>query len=127
MPHAAQVKGQQGQDGHLCGERLGAGDADFRAGVQINAAVGLAGDAAADHIAQGERRMALAFRFAQGGQRVGRLAGLRDGQDDGVAVDGRVAIAELAGVFDLDRDAGQFLEQVLADQGRHDSWCRRRS
>ena len=62
--------------------------------------------------------MALALRLAQGGQRVGRLAGLRDGDDDGVAVDRRIAIAELAGVLDLDRDAGELLEQVLADQGR---------
>ena len=35
-----------------------------------------------------------------------------------VAVDRRVAVAELAGVFDLDRDAGELLDQVLADQGR---------
>ena len=42
----------------------------------------------------------------------------RDGDDDGVAVDRRIAVAELAGVFDLDGDAGELLEQILADQGR---------
>ena len=62
--------------------------------------------------------MALALALAQGRQRVGRLAGLRDGDDDGVAVDRRIAVAELAGVLDLDRDAGELLEQVFADQGR---------
>ena len=65
-----------------------------------------------------KRRVALALRLAQGGQGVGRLARLREGDDDGVAVDGRIAIAELAGVLDLDGNAGELLEQILADQGR---------
>ena len=30
----------------------------------------------------------------------------------------RIAVAELAGVFDFDRNAGELLDQVLADQGR---------
>ncbi len=33
-------------------------------------------------------------------------------------VDGRIAIAELAGVLDLDGDAGVLLEQVFAHEGR---------
>ena len=33
------------QDGDLRRERLGAGDADLRPGMQVDAAVGLAGDA----------------------------------------------------------------------------------
>ena len=67
---------------------------------------------------QGERVMAFTFRFAQGRQRVGRLAGLCDGEDDRVALHRRIAIAQLRRVFDFDRDAGKFLEQVLADEGR---------
>ena len=55
MAHAAQVQGKQRQDGDLGGERLGAGDADLRTGVQVDAAVGFAGDGAADDIAQGQR------------------------------------------------------------------------
>ena len=85
-------------------------------GVQVDAAVRLAGDGAADDVADGERRVALALRLAQGRQRVGRLARLRDGQDDRVAVDRRIAVAELAGVLDLDRDAGEFLEEIFADK-----------
>ena len=38
--------------------------------------------------------------------------------DERVLVDRRVAVAELAGVLDLDRQAGEFLEQVLADDAR---------
>ena len=66
VPHPAEVQGQHGQDGDLIGERLGAGDADFRAGVQVDAAVGLAGDAAADDVAQRQRRMALALATRAG-------------------------------------------------------------
>ena len=117
MPHPAQVEREHGQDDDLVAERLGAGDADFGAGVKIDAAVGLAGDAAADHVAQGQRRMSLALRFAQGGQGVGGFARLRDGQHDRVAVDGRIAIAKLRGVFHFDRNAGEFLEEIFADQG----------
>src|SRR5439155_5993477 len=85
---------------------------------QVDAAVRLAGDAAAHHVAQRQRRVALALALAQRGQRVGRLARLRDRYHDGVAVDRRVAVAELAGVLYLDRDARELLEQVLAHQRR---------
>ena len=33
-------------------------------------------------------------------------------------VERRIAVAQLAGVFDFDRNAGQLFDQVLADQGR---------
>ena len=127
VPHPAEVQGQHGQHGDLVGERLGAGDADFRAGVQIDAAVGLAGDAAADHVAQRQRRMPLALRFAQGGQGVGRLAGLRDGQDDGVAVDRRIAIAELARRIRPRPGCGRTPRTDIRRPGPRASWCRRPS
>ena len=102
----------------LRGERLGRGHADFRPGVQIDAAVGLLGDRAADHVADGQRRMPLALHLAQRRQRVGRFAALRDGEQQRVVVQRRIAIAQLAGVFDFDRNLGQVLDQVLAHQGR---------
>ena len=86
--------------------------------MQIDAAVGLAGDRAADDVADRQRRMALALHLAQGGQRVGRFAALRDGEQQRVVSQRRIAVAELAGVFDFDRNAGEFLDQILADQGR---------
>ena len=118
VAHAAEVEGEQCQHDALRRERLGGGDADLRAGVQIDAAVGLAGDRAADDVADRQRRMALALHLAEGGQRVGRLAALRDGEQQRVGVERRIAVAELAGVLDLDRNAGELLDQVLADQGR---------
>src|SRR3712207_7698353 len=57
---------------------------------------------------------------SEGGQGVGRLPRLGQGDHDGVAVDGRVAVAELAGVLHLHRDAGELLQQVLPHQGRVD-------
>ncbi len=50
--HAAGVEGQHSQHCDLIGERLGVGDADFGAGVQIDAAVGLTRNTTADDIAQ---------------------------------------------------------------------------
>ncbi len=105
-------------DDALRREGLGRGDADLRAGVQVDAAVGLLGDRAADDVADGQRGVPLAFHLAQGGQRVGRFAALRDGEQQRVVVQRRIAIAQLAGVFDFDRNAGQLFDQVLADQGR---------
>ena len=116
MAHAAEVKRQHRQDRDLIHERLGAGDADLRAGVQIDAAVGFAGDAAADDVAEGQRRMALALRLAHRRQRVGRLAGLRQGDDDGVAVQRRIAVAELAGVLHFHRHSRELLEQIFTHQ-----------
>ena len=79
MTQPAEVQRQHGQDGDLVGEGLGASDADLRPGVQVDAAVGFPGDAAAHHVAQGQGRMPLPLALAQGSQRVGCLARLRQG------------------------------------------------
>ena len=87
-------------------------------GVQINAAVGLAGNRAADDVANRQRRVALAFHFAQGGQRIDRFAALRDGEQHRVGRHRRVAIPQLARVFDFDRNSRERLDHVFAHQGR---------
>ena len=111
-------KRQHRQRDALRREGLGRGDADFRPGVQVDAAVGLLGDRAAHDVADRQRRMPLALHLAQGRQRVGRFAALRDGEQQRVVVERRIAIAQLAGVFDFDRNPGQFLDQIFADQRR---------
>ncbi len=60
----AEVEREHRQHDALAGERLGAGDADFRAGVQIDSAVGFAGDGAADDVdnAQAQRAFFLGLR-----------------------------------------------------------------
>ncbi len=60
----------------------------------------------------------LAFGFSQRRQRVRRFAGLGDGQHDRVAIHGRIAIAKFRCVFDLDGNAGKFLKEIFADDGR---------
>ena len=119
VAHAAEVQGEHGQDGDLGGERLGAGDADLRARRADRRRRRPRGRCVLPTtLHSASVGWPLRLRLAQGRQRVGRLARLRDGDDDGVAVDGRIAIAELAGVLDLDGDAGELLEQILADQRR---------
>jgi hypothetical protein len=46
------------------------------------------------------------------------LAGLADGDHEGALVDDRVAVAELVGERDLDRDPGPVLDGVLRDHPR---------
>ena len=52
--------------------------------------------------------------IAQRRQRIGRLAGLGDEQRQAALGQGRLAVAELRGDIDLDRQAGEALEPRLA-------------
>ena len=60
----------------------------------------------------------LRFISRKRGQRVGRLAALRDGEQQGVVVQRRVAVAQFAGVLHFDGQAGQRLDLVFAHQRR---------
>ena len=62
--------------------------------------------------------MAAPFGLAQRAQRVRGFAGLGNDQQHGVAFQRRVAVVKLVGEFHLDRQVGQFLDQILAHQGR---------
>src|SRR5207249_6301452 len=62
--------------------------------------------------------MSFALRLAQGSEGVRGLAGLGNGQDNGVAVDGRIAIAELAGIFHFHGNASKFFEKIFANESR---------
>ena len=84
---AAEEEGEERQHDALAGERLGGGDADFRAGVEIDAGIGFAGDGAADDVDDAEANAPFSLAFAQGGEGVGGFAGLADGDDDGAFFD----------------------------------------
>ena len=86
--------------------------------MEVNAAISLAGNSAADDVADGQNRMPAALGFAQAGEGVSRLPGLGDGKHEGVFLDRCVAIPEFTGVFNFDRDVRQFLKQIFPDQSR---------
>ena len=65
------------------------------------------------------RARALLLGVAQRGQRVGGLAGLRDEDRQAALVDRRLAVAIFAGDVDLDRQPGEALDPVFADEARH--------
>ena len=60
--------------------------------------------------------MPAPFGFAQPSQRIGRLAGLGDRDDQRVLFEGRIAVTELTRVFHLDRKVSKFFEQILAHE-----------
>ena len=115
-PAAAEFEGHHQQHGHLAGERLGGGHRNFRPGMEIDAAAGLAGDGGAHHIAETHHEGALLLRLAHGGQGVGRFTGLGNGDDQVAAAEDRIAIAELGGLLDLGVDVREILERIFADE-----------
>mmetsp|Transcript_41873 Transcript_41873/g.89349 ORF Transcript_41873/g.89349 Transcript_41873/m.89349 type:complete len:421 (+) Transcript_41873:94-1356(+) len=116
--HLPLLLGQLDRDEHehddLCGEGLRGGDADLGARVQVDARVGGAGDARAHRVADAQAEGAVLPREVDGGERVGRLAALRDGEHHVLLEEQRLAVAELGGVLDLHRHAREGLDQVLA-------------
>ena len=112
---AAEQEGYHGENGHLACERLGACDSDFRACVQVDAAVACARDGRTDSVTDGERGCAFLLGFLEGGERIGRFAGLADGEYKRARLDNRVPVAEFGCVFDFDRDAGEVFDHVFAD------------
>ena len=109
-------QGEEGQGGHLADERLGRGDADLGPGVEVEDAVRAAGHRGVRVVGDGQDGPGLLPGGAEGGQGVGRFARLGDAEDERPAVHDEVARAELGGVFDLDGDVGQRLEEVLPDE-----------
>ena len=102
----------------LRGERLRRRDTDLGAGVGVEHRVGLAGDLRAVGVADRQHAGLLLAGVAHGLQRVGGLARLGDRDDERGAVEHGVAVAELAGHLDLDRDAAPVLDRVLREQAR---------
>ena len=113
----AELEGEQKERGELRGEGLGGGDADFGTGVGVDGAVGFAGDHGADDVADGDGLRAERDHFALRGEGVGGFAGLGDEQAEGVAIGNGIAIAVFAGVVDVDGQAREALDHVLAGEG----------
>lgn len=112
---AAEQEGNHGEHGHLACESLGAGHADFRTGVQVDATVACASDRRTDTVTDGECGCAFLLGFAESGERICSFAGLADGNDESSRLDNRVSVAEFRSVFDFDRDASQVFNHVFTD------------
>ena len=117
IAEAAEIKREHPERENLAREGLGARHADLGAGMQVNSTVRLASDRGTDHVANGKRKVPLALALAEGRQCIRGFAGLADGDDDRVVVDRRIAVAELAGVLDLDGNLGELLDEVFAHLG----------
>src|SRR5688572_30558059 len=71
---------------------------------------------ASHDIHNGRGKGSMCFSLFDGSKRVYRFATLRNGEHQVRRLDNRLAIAEFAGVIDLDRNARQPLKVILADQ-----------
>ena len=110
---------KQKQRGELGGERLGGSDADLGAGARQVAQARSAHQRAFGHVADRERRpIAERFGVLEGGERVGRFAGLRDGDEQPLRIGHRAPIAVFARDLGARRDAGNVFEPVAADERR---------
>ena len=101
---------------HLRQESLGGGHTDLRAGVGVEHRIGLTRDLGTVGVAHRQDAGTLGLGVADGLQGVGGLPGLGDGDDQGLPVQHRVAVAELAGDLDLHRDTHPVLDGVLRQQ-----------
>ena len=110
---------EQMQRDELRGERLGRRDADLRAGVRVDGALGLARGHAADDVADRDAAGALSSWPRAAPPSVSAVS-----PDCVITIasvffdDDRIAIAVLGAVVDVHRHARQRLDQELADQRR---------
>ena len=88
-------EGEERQTGELTGEGLRGGNAYLGSHMDIDARVGLACDGGAYGIDNAEDAGTPLLGELDGGQRVGRLTALRDGNDDISRIDHGVAVTEL--------------------------------
>ena len=84
----------------------------------IEHSVRFAGQSAAHHVHDRHNPRSLFLRLTRCGQRVRRLAGLRDRNKQIVFLDQRVAITELTGDIHLHRRAHHLLQQIFPHQPR---------
>ena len=102
----------------LRGVGLGGGDTDFGASVDVDATVSEHGDGGSDHVDYTDRQRSTLQAVTQGHQGVGRLAGLRDEHASVVAEDRSLAIKEIGGQLNGNRDLSQLLEDTTDSHAR---------
>ena len=108
--------GEAGEHRQLAGEGLGRGDADLGPGERRQHGVGLPRDRRLAHIDDRHDVLALRAAIAERGERIGGLARLRDEQRRAAGIERGLAIAELRGDIDIDRQPRPALEPIFGDE-----------
>ena len=116
--HLGQHHRHHDQYGDLSGKGFGGGYAYLRSDVDVGSGVCRTGYRRADHVAYAVDESPLAFGQLDGGQRICRFSGLRDGYHHVVGMDDRIPVAEFRRIFDLYLDAAEVFEEVFADEAR---------
>jgi hypothetical protein len=94
VAHATDVEGEHRADEELRGESFGGGDADLRAHVLVDAAVGLPRDGGADDVVDGENLVAFALGLPHGGEGIDGFAGLAHHKEERIGDQRHIPVAE---------------------------------
>ena len=113
---AAECKRQEDQVGELVCECLGGRDANLRAGVNHQAEIRFAHQCRVRHIAQAQTRQ-IPLGVAERREGVGRFARLGDGDEEGLGLDRRRAIADFTRDLDGAGQSRQLFDPVSGYKG----------
>ena len=112
----AHREGDHRQHGHLTRKSLRRGHTNLRTDVDIGTRIRRTGNAATDGIADTVDEGTMLLGQLHGGQRVGGLAALGDGNHHVTLADDRIPVAELRRILHLHRHATESFYQLLADE-----------
>ena len=116
--HGLCVKGEENEGDELRREGLRRRDADLGPRVRRQDAVHEARDRRAGHVHDADRPAAERLRLLESRDRVGRLARLRDSDDECPCVHERRAVTEFRRIVDVRPHARDLLEEELRDETR---------
>ena len=117
LTNLCKLQSNQIDDSELRGVALGRCNRDFRTCHRVQHVIAFAGDGAANGIDDGQNVHIVCLCLTQCGQCISGLAGLADGDAQIIAAENRTAVTELGCQIHFNRNAGQLLNDVLADHG----------
>ncbi len=112
------MQGQEIQRGELGGKCFGRGHTDLRPTVRVEHPVGFTRQGTADDVDDRDDARTFLLRLSRSSQRIGRLTGLRNRNEQVVLPDQRIAIPKLAADIHLNRSTNHLFEQILSDLTR---------
>ena len=114
--HLPEVQRDEIDCNELGEKRFGGSDSDLGASMRVQHCVGFAWDRRSHRVTDSEHRRAHLVGVLHCHQRVERLSGLGDRDDEALRVENRVAVTEFAGQLDFTRQPGPVFDDVLGDQ-----------